>query len=225
MNWEVIRKHKLFRGIAPDHLERMLECSKSRYKKYKKGEMIFHQEDDACCLYVLLKGRVMIVKHLISGRKNTLYEVMENQIFGEHYIFGDTMTYQYGAQASTDIEVLEMPSTFFYSICAENCGHHQTLMRNVLGILATKEWLSIKKLNIVSAASLKERISIWLMDEADEDGIVQLKMNREELADYLGVARPSLSRALMRMQSEGMLEVGRNHIRILDDEKIEKFCN
>ena len=225
MNLEVVRKHKLFQGIALDHLERMLECSKSRYKTYKKGEMVFHQEDDACCLYVLLKGRVMIVKHLISGRKNTLYEVMENQIFGEHYIFGDTMTYQYGAQAACDLEVLEIPSKFFYSFCAENCGHHQILMRNILGILATKEWLSVKKLNIISASSLKERISIWLMDEADESGNVQLKMNREELADYLGVARPSLSRALMRMQNEGMIDVSRCHIKILNYEKIENFCN
>lgn len=225
MNCEGIRKHKLFQGIAPDHLERMLECSKSRFKRYKKGAMIFHQEEDACCLYVLVKGRVMIVKHLISGRKNTLYEVEEGKIFGEHYIFGDSMTYQYSAQASTDIEVLEIPCTFFYSFCAENCGHHQILMRNILGILATKEWLSIKKLNIVSASSLKERISIWLMDEADEDGMVYLKMNREELADYLGVARPSLSRALMRMQSEEMIDVGRNYMKIINYEKIENFCN
>ena len=98
-------------------------------------------------------------------------------------------------------------------------------MRNILGILATKEWLSVKKLNIVSASSLKERISIWLMDEADEDGMVHLKMNREELADYLGVARPSLSRALMRMQSEEMIDVGRNYMKIINYEKIENFCN
>ncbi|MCI5503534.1 MAG: helix-turn-helix domain-containing protein [Eubacterium sp.] len=32
-------------------------------------------------------------------------------------------------------------------------------------------------------------------------------MDRQELADYLGVARPSLSRALMKMQTEGLIEV------------------
>lgn len=224
MNWDAIRKHKIFKGIDPDHLKRMLECSKTRYRKYKKGSILFQQEDPACYLYVLLSGRVVIARQLISGRKNTLYEVTENHIFGEHYIFGENNVYQYGAQASTDVEVLEIPCCFFYSFCSENCGHHQTLMRNVLSILAMKEWLSIKKLNIVSASSLKERVSIWLMDEATDQGIVSLKMNREELADYLGVARPSLSRALMRMQEEGILEVGKKHIKILDFGKIEVFC-
>ena len=48
---------------------------------------------------------------------------------------------------------------------------------------------------------------------------------QEELADYLGVARPSLSRALMRMQKEGMIEAGKNQIKIIDREKLENFSN
>ena len=80
-----------------------------------------------------------------------------------------------------------------------------------------------KKVNIVSSLSLKERISMWLLDEAGEDDVVRMEMNREELADYLGVARPSLSRTLMKMQNEGIIEVGKKTIRILQREKIEKF--
>ena len=82
----------------------------------------------------------------------------------------------------------------------------------------------MRKLHIVSAASLKERISIWLLEEADADGIVRLKMKREELASFLGVARPSLSRALMRLREEGVIEVSRNHIKIIDRKKMENFC-
>lgn len=225
MNREVIEKNRLFKGIGGESLERMLVCSKACLKTYHRGEIIFHQEETAQVIYVLLKGRVAIVKQLISGRKNILYEVNEGQVFGEHYFFGGNQVYKYGAQAGTDIDLLEIPWGFFYGFCSEACDHHRQLVQNMLEILSMKEWLTIKKLNIVSATSLKERISTWLMDEADENGIVYLKMNREELADYLGVARPSLSRALMRMQSEGMIEASRTRIRILDKEKIENFCN
>ena len=225
MNWEAVCKNKLFQGIDLDHLERMLECSMSRYRTYCRGESVFSQEEKASSLYVLLKGRVVLVKQLISGRKNILYEVSENDIFGEHYIFCDDSVYRYGAQAVTDVEVLQIPCSFFYGFCSETCDHHRKLIRNMLEILSAKEWMSVRKMNIISATSLKERISIWLMDEAREDGVVQLKMNREELADYIGVARPSLSRALMKMQNEGMIEVDRTHIKILDIEKLENFCN
>ena len=92
-------------------------------------------------------------------------------------------------------------------------------------MLSIKEGLAVKKINIVSAVSLKERISIWILGEADEYGIVRVEMNREDLADYLGVARPSLSRTLMQMQGEGMIEVGKKQIRILDVKKIQTLSN
>ena len=46
-------------------------------------------------------------------------------------------------------------------------------------------------------------------------------MNREQLADFLGVARPSLSRELMKMQKDGLIEVGRKSIRICDRDAVE----
>ncbi|MBD5501975.1 MAG: winged helix-turn-helix domain-containing protein, partial [Lachnospiraceae bacterium] len=81
-----------------------------------------------------------------------------------------------------------------------------------------------RKLHIISTSSLRERIAIWLLDTMDERGNVELKMNREQLADFLGAARPSLSRELMRMQADGLIEVSRKSIMIHDREAIEIFC-
>ena len=121
--------------------------------------------------------------------------------------------------------MLEIPWQFLFCFCNEACKHHQQLVQNMLEILSMKEWMTIKKLNIVSTVSLTERISTWLLDEAETSNVVKLKLNREELADYLGVARPSLSRALMRMQKDGLIEAGKNQIKILDREKLENFSN
>ena len=157
-----VERNKLFKGIEKDSLNRMLVCSKAQYKKYKKGETVFHQEMEAKVIYALLSGRVAIVKHLISGRKNILYEVGPGDVFGEHYFFGDSRIYKYGAEAYTDIEVLEIPWQFLFCFCNEACKHHQQLVQNMLEILSMKEWMTIKKLNIVSTVSLTERISTWL---------------------------------------------------------------
>ncbi len=55
----------------------------------------------------------------------------------------------------------------------------------------------------------------------NENSVVELRMNREQLADFLGVARPSLSRELMRMQKDGLIEVSRKTIRICDRDAVE----
>lgn len=48
-----------------------------------------------------------------------------------------------------------------------------------------------------------------------------LSMNRNELADFLNVARPSLSREMCRMRDEGMIDFHRSSVRIRDMEALK----
>ena len=95
------------------------------------------------------------------------------------------------------------------------------MKKHMLEILSENNFKITRKLHIVSTSSLRERIAIWLIDSMDENGLVDLKMNREQLADFLGVARPSLSRELMRMQSDGLIEVSKKRILIRDKKAVE----
>jgi len=221
---EKVKTNSLFKDISADDLEKMLVCSKSVYKSYPKGKTIFYQDEEGDSLYILVKGRVAAFKTLISGRKHIIYEINENNIFGEHSFAGNESTYKYEAEALTDVEVIEIKRDFFSCVCEKTCGHHRQLLKNLIEMIAAKEWLALKKLNIISTVSLKERIAIWLMDEADKDGRIVLRMDREALADYLGVARPSLSRSLMQLQKEGAIEAGRKEIIIKNRKKLEGFC-
>ena len=49
-------------------------------------------------------------------------------------------------------------------------------------------------------------------------------MKREEMADFLGTTRPSLSRELMKLQQEGIIEAGKNKILIKERAKLEDMC-
>ena len=50
-----------------------------------------------------------------------------------------------------------------------------------------------------------------------------ITMNREEMADFLNVARPSLSRELMRMQEEGLVKVTKRGIFVPDSLALQKI--
>ncbi len=49
---------------------------------------------------------------------------------------------------------------------------------------------------------------------------MKLSMNREQFASYLNVTRPSLSRELINMQEDGLIEVDRDMIKILDMDQL-----
>ncbi|MBO5057524.1 MAG: Crp/Fnr family transcriptional regulator [Lachnospiraceae bacterium] len=216
-----LKSLKLFQAITQEETERILKCSKSRMKTYPAGTYIFEQGGTPSRLFLLLEGQVQICKDFTSGKRDVLYLVEAGNVFGEIFLFGDKKHYWYDAVAVTDVTVMEMPWDFFYHFCSNACNHHKQLTQNMLEILSENNFKITRKLHIVSTSSLRERIAIWLIDSMDEKGNVELKMNREQLADFLGVARPSLSRELMRMQADGLVEVSRKNIKIKDVEAVE----
>ncbi|MGN0376354.1 MAG: Crp/Fnr family transcriptional regulator [Suilimivivens sp.] len=218
---ENLESSKLFQAITKDETERILKCSKSCIRKYPAGTYIFEQGGVPSKLFLLLEGQAQICKDFTSGKRDVLYLVEPGNVFGEIFLFGDRTRYWYDAVVLEDATVLEMPWDFFYHFCTNACDHHKQLTQNMLEILSENNFKITRKLHIVSTSSLRERIAIWLIDSMDEKGVVELKMNRERLADFLGVARPSLSRELMRMQSDGLIEVSRKRIVIRDRAKVE----
>ncbi|NLO93742.1 MAG: winged helix-turn-helix domain-containing protein, partial [Clostridiaceae bacterium] len=53
---------------------------------------------------------------------------------------------------------------------------------------------------------------------------VKLPMNRSQLADYLNVSRPSMSREMARMKDEGIIDYYLSAVKILDFDKLKKCC-
>ena len=212
---------KLFHSITDKETERILKCSRSCMKKYPAGTYIFEQGGLPTRLFLLLSGQVQICKDFTSGKRDVLYLVEAGNVFGEIFLFGNRERYWYDAVAVTDIAVLEMPWDFFYHFCSNACDHHKQLTQNMLEILSENNFKITRNLHIVTTSSLRERIAIWLIDSMDEEENVELRMNREQLADFLGVARPSLSRELMRMQADGLIQVSKKKIAIRNRQALE----
>lgn len=218
---ENLESSKLFQLITEEETQRILKCSKARMRQHPAGTYIFEQGGLPTRLFLLLSGQVQICKDFTSGKRDVLYLVEPGNVFGEIFLFGDRKKYWYDAVAVTGVSVLEMPWDFFYHFCSNACDHHKQLTQNMLEILSEDNFKITRKLHIISTSSLRERIAIWLIDSMNENSVVELRMNREQLADFLGVARPSLSRELMRMQKDGLIEVSRKTIRICDRDAVE----
>lgn len=219
----IIENNEIFQNMTKDNIEAVLSCSQSRIKRYKAGQIIFGQEEKPNKFYIVLAGRVALVKHVSYGKKNILCELREGSIFGEDFFIDKEEEYWYDAEAVIDSEVIEISLKFFSDMCDESCMHCKSLMRNLMTAITKKEKLFLKKIYLTSSSSLFTKISIWLMNNADSQGIIKTDMGREEMANYFGVARPSLSRALMKMQDDGLIKVKKDIFHIVNIDKIKEF--
>lgn len=216
------RKSPLFAHMTDEDIRQCILCSGSELVSYDKEEILFHQQDPPRKLYILAEGSVAVCTDSISGKRHILATFTQpGELFGEVFLFLNKEEYDNYAQAVTIAKVLEMPKDFLSHGCGKNCGFHAKLIANMLAILAQKAYYLNQKLQIMSGATLREKIIRLLLRHAAPDGTVNLGMNREELADFLNVARPSLSRELMRMQEEGLLRIDKRVICIPDKELLQ----
>lgn len=221
----MISRSKLFKDISEEERHKMLHCAKAQEKVYLQEEYIFRQGQKPSRLFLLLEGTVLVAKNFASGKRDVLFLVQAGDVFGEMFLFSDEKSYWYDAIAQAKVKTLEIPWTFFYGFCQNACAHHQMITRNMLEIQAEKNFVMTRKLHLLSGTTLRERIALWLLEQVQDDNmLIKPNMNREELADYLGTTRPSLSRELMKMQQQGLIEVTKNRIMLKNREELEDLC-
>lgn len=80
-----------------------------------------------------------------------------------------------------------------------------------------------EKVKMVSETSVRAKIVNYLVNRQLSDGSILLTETREEVADYLDITRPSLSRELSRMQKEGIIAIQGKKMWIMDEEVFASF--
>lgn len=213
---EIIRDNVLFKGLTQEEIERCLTCSEAKIKDYEKNQIIFSQMDPPKALFVLVKGSVVVCKDSPDGRRYIVTNIEEKDIFGEVYVFLEGEEYSYYAVANTKCSVLEIPKGYFSKTCDNACYEHSKIIQNMLSILAKKAYFLNNKVQLLTSGSLRQKIAKHLIDHCNNKKYVQLNMNREQFAAYLNVTRPSLSRELINMQEDGLIEVDRDMVKIID---------
>lgn len=219
-----LKNSPLFENMTEEDINGCLRCSGSEVVLYKKEDIIFFQKEVPKKLYILLEGSVAVCSDSFSGKRNIITTFNgSGELFGEVFLFLTGKKYDNYAQAVEDSRVLQMPKDFLYHTCKETCGYHSKLISNMLSILAKKAYHLNQKLQIMSSATLREKIAKVLVKNALPNGNVRLAMNREELADFLNVARPSLSRELMKMQEEGLVTIDKRKIVITNLDELKSI--
>lgn len=219
---EILSHASLTAGMDAAAVEELLASSKVRRKRYACGEMVFMEGDTPKAIYILLSGEVHIYKDAFSGRQIFLSEIdVAGDMFGEVYaMLGKP--YDLSVECARAAEVLEISSALFSLQVVQNSRAVFILQRNLTRILARKAYAMNQKLKILGSGSLREKIVRYIHPLLKE-GHVCLAMTREQLAAYLAVTRPALSREISNMVREGIFAVEGKSIRVGDMERFEAY--
>ncbi len=215
-------KVSIFSVLTEQQLAKLTE--KIMHKNYKKGQIIFFEGDISDKLYVINKGKIKIFKYTREGKEQILYILSEGDFVGDLSLLKKD-EFKFNAETLEDANICVLTKDDFDSMVKES----PEIALEILQVVYDR---IVKLENLIQSLSTKDieaRIAGLLLGFVKDFGVyrgdvieLELPLSREDIANYIGVTRETISRKLGSMQDQGVIElVGSKKIIINDIEELE----
>jgi len=213
----------LFKGIEVQAIRPMLNCLNPRLFTFKKGDNIANSGAPFYGIGIVVEGEVVIAKENIAGNRTILTVLKKGDMFGEMISFSEKKVWPVTVTSQSESEVIFISPEKLISQCEKLCNAHQKIIENMLGIMSKKALMLSRKVDYLSIRSLRGKLCAYLIEQWKSQGtlIFTLPMNRDELADFFNVARPSISRELSKMKDEKLIDYHKASFKIIDLERMK----
>lgn len=221
----LLAQSALFQGMSDDELKTLLECLKPKVAGFKKNEFITMAGGQFTGIGILMAGEAVVTNENAAGNRIIMALLKPGEMFGEMAAFSGNGVWPATVVAQESSTVLFLPPEKIVGGCANLCANHRTLTTNMLRLLSEKALALTRKVEYLAGKSLRGKIGHFLLEQYQNSRrtTFTIPLNRNELADFLNVTRPALSREMGRLRDEGMIEFHRSAVRIKDLKGLQRL--
>jgi CRP/FNR family cyclic AMP-dependent transcriptional regulator len=206
----------LLEGVPEEDVRRLL--SVARRRKFDRGEVVFHEQDPADTLHLIVKGRFVVRTQTPLGERAILAVLGPGEMFGELSLLGEDM------KRSATIVALEGGETHsIHRLDFDGLRRdHPETAQVLIAILAGQVRRLSRHLLEALYVPADKRVLRRLLEVAAlfDDGVVPL--NQEDVASLAGTSRATVNRVLREEEDRGTIELGRGKTVVLDTEALER---
>lgn len=206
----------LFSGLSPEEV-RLLALRFVR-RHFSAGELLFSEGDPCRGLYIIDSGRLRIFKSSAGGREQVLAMEGPGSSVAELPVF-DGGPYPASVSAVDDAQILFISRQDLRAFCLE----HPEVALKMLAVVGARLRRLVGIIEELSFTTVRQRLVAALVRLAQtsgkrtEHGVeFELPGSHQEMAHQLGTVRELVSRNLMRLQAEGLLQVEARNIVVRD---------
>ncbi len=199
---------RLFKGIDPVKLKPLLAALNVIKRSYGVGQIIMEQGAKTDCLGVVEKGFVDALHYTSDGNASLISHFSAGQIFADFLAASDSKESPVTLIARENSDVLFVPISALYSPMNDFENEARILTANLVGIYADQYFELKDRIFCITAPTLKEKILrfLFLFSDKAKSNTFYVPYSRERMAAYLNAERSALSRELMRMKAEGIID-------------------
>lgn len=181
-------------------------------KKYTKGSTVYEKGIVCNSLDIVLSGDLVAYAASANGSESRVFSFEKDNTIGANLLFGNINRYPFNIYATTNCELLHINKD-----AVEELLKNYEFTLSFVKILSLNSQVMNQKIAIYTQKTLRENLMDYFstLSLQQNSRLITLSMSKKQLADYLGVQRPSLFRELKKMQDEGLIFVSNKEIQLI----------
>jgi CRP-like cAMP-binding protein len=201
----------LLAQLPPGEIKPLISDNQLYLKSYLKGATVYNQNDSCKTFDVVLSGSLVAYSLLENGSAMTMFEFSKGRMLGANLLFGDNHAYPFTIYCMSDAQLLHVTKK-----AVSNFLSDYNFTMQFIGMLSHNAQKLNRKITMVTQKALRENLLEYLKQQSilQHSNIIRLPISKKQLADYLGVQRPSLFRELKNLKDEGLIDVSNRTIRL-----------
>ncbi len=220
-----MHKVPILSSLNKDDLEKIADLI--THHIFKKGEILFREGDRMDSIVIIHEGSAKAYKTTSDGREQILYVFTDGDFFGEQNLFRNHYV-SYTVEALQTLKTCHLSKTQFQQLLYS----FPEIAVKIIDELGSRMTRLETALQTMGVRNVDNRIGGILMEFAAKYGteessgtVIHLPLSREGIANYLGVARETVSRKFSQLESEGVIRSRNNkEILILDPEALQSLA-
>lgn len=185
-----------------------------------RGRVFYEPEDVGQVLFLIRKGRVQIYRISPEGKKLVIATLGPGALFGEMALLGQQMHNAF-AEALEDCQIFVMSRAALERLILDK----PSVGRRVLETTGKRLRNAEKRLEDMAFKSIPARLASLLLRLAAEQGSDEVVgLTHQDLAETVGTYRETATQVLNNMKADGLIEIGRKRIKILDRARLDALA-
>jgi CRP-like cAMP-binding protein len=222
MNFDTFLKSPLFRGIEKDEIQSLLSQTPFKSKKYASGTMIAQSGDHVYNLMIVVSGVVKGEMVDYAGRVIKIEDIPAPGALASAFIFGNNNSFPVNVIAVSDAEILVIEKQDFLKLLMAN----DRMLVNFLDMISNRSQFLSEKIKFLNFKTIKGKLAQYILNlQVGGQDQVKLDRTQNDLADFFGVARPSIARALGEMETQGLIKADGKAISVTDFKRLSALTS
>ena len=208
----------LFVGLTNDAAITILERCTTTTKVYAKGEYIVRQGDPVIQLLLPVSGFVRTEMITKEGNVVEIDFIEALRPLAPAFLFADRNIFPVDVIAAEETLIYAIDKTVWLAELHAN----ERLLLNFMRLMSNIAVFLSNKVQMMSIKSLKGKLALFILENTrPQSPSFRLSRTLTQLAEHFGVQRPSLSRTIGELVSDGIIRWDKKEIKVLDRFKLE----